>query len=479
MMQTDILPHKCLSDKQAMYMDLKDQILATEEIDDLIPVLKRLSTVNDLKKHLIDLLDKQYNTEKKAEMLTKQNMTTNQSAIRSIFISLYSFNGIPSDVIHANIISFLPCSSYKKLPLISKYFRNIMLNCTFIYNSKGYKIQLRSSSIYAQTTRNGWVFDHDSKTITASKLVQNTINVNNIKHWDIVTIPKGYQYIISNASNYIQKLELNSLHEFYKPPCKFQNCKILQLKIHPRTGPIIRRKDVFSKLQCLELTTHQDSYYSQPFSNTFYDNTNQTLSYLSPTLMCLKLEFCKPNARNSNQIQKLKIPKNIEWLKLINITNCQLDVSECNKLIAVHLGDGIKTDNMIWTKDNAYVIPFLYCEDCVSYYKNNNKCEGNIKFIAFSEQLRRNDKGIVLLELHKMNSANGKFDDGNLMHGVQLFCMLMKYKFCNKMIREEKILQVQKLWSLQTAIWIKQFQMKLNYNHMPEIDDFGHVVNYT
>ena len=110
-----------------MYNSLKEKIQNAQYFTDLLPLIASLFTFDHIKTDLISALDKKYKAT--VSMESEQN-----SKIRPIFVALNTFNGIPSDVMHANIISFLPSRDYKKLPLVSKNFRNIMLKYPFIYN---------------------------------------------------------------------------------------------------------------------------------------------------------------------------------------------------------------------------------------------------------------------------------------------------------------------------------------------------------
>ena len=111
-MSTDILPHKALNDLQSMYHYLKQRLISSKQITDLIPFINTLSNLEQLKKQLLVSLDKQYEIEQ-----SQQSSNESKSKIRSTFISLFSLNGIPSDMIHAKIISFLSSKEYKKLPM--------------------------------------------------------------------------------------------------------------------------------------------------------------------------------------------------------------------------------------------------------------------------------------------------------------------------------------------------------------------------
>ena len=142
-MATNILPHKALNSIDSMNYCLKDKLNTAKQTTDLIPFINVLTNVDNLKNILKKSLDEQY---EKQKQINENNSSSNK--IRSLFLSLYSLNGIPSDIIHANIISFLPSTEYKKLPLISKMFRNIMKNNPFIYNEKGYEVELEINTEY-------------------------------------------------------------------------------------------------------------------------------------------------------------------------------------------------------------------------------------------------------------------------------------------------------------------------------------------
>ena len=138
---TDIVPQKSLNDIDSMYYHLCHRLNTTQQITDLIPFISKLMNIDALKQHLKSSLDKEYQTAKSKDKDHSIQLSS-ETNIRSLFISLFSFNGIPSDSIHAHILSFLPAVEYRKMPFLSKQFRHILRNNPFLYNDKNYQLQL-------------------------------------------------------------------------------------------------------------------------------------------------------------------------------------------------------------------------------------------------------------------------------------------------------------------------------------------------
>eukprot|EP01084_Bolivina_argentea_P259885 438709_1 len=140
-------PQSALKNLDCMHNYLQKRLQSVNDPSDLIPYMQVLMPLNHLKIQLSSLLHQQYTSQSQ----TQPNQATNdcetyhvegRDKIRSLYIRLCSLNGIPNDVLHAKIISFLPSTEYKKLPMLSTHFRNIMRTYPFIYNHKKYSVQL-------------------------------------------------------------------------------------------------------------------------------------------------------------------------------------------------------------------------------------------------------------------------------------------------------------------------------------------------
>ena len=141
-----------------MYQHLKSRIKQAQDIQELIPFIKYLTNIDELKLQLVSSLDTHYKIIDNNKNESPDKRDISQCNIRPLFISLFKFNGIPSDIMHANIISYLPSKDYIQLPLVCKYFHNVMLNHPFIYNEKGYKVHISPSPYGAEPLSIG--FDH-------------------------------------------------------------------------------------------------------------------------------------------------------------------------------------------------------------------------------------------------------------------------------------------------------------------------------
>ena len=136
--ECDIVPQKTLNDIDSMYYFLSQRLNTAQQMTDLIPFIQKLIPLNELKQHLKSALDKRYKSTKTMDQINDiNNKIESENNIRSLFISLFALNGIPSNNIHAHILSFLPSTEYKKLPLLSTHFRDIFRNSPHLYNSKG------------------------------------------------------------------------------------------------------------------------------------------------------------------------------------------------------------------------------------------------------------------------------------------------------------------------------------------------------
>ena len=145
-MESDIVPQKSLNDIDSMYTLLTQRLNSSKAITDLIPFIEKLIPLQQLQQYLKASLDTKYQCVKSMEVNDgKEERIESENNIRSLFISLFALNGIPSDNIHAHILSYLPAREYKKLPLLSTHFRYILKKSTWLYNNNGYRIQLEIS----------------------------------------------------------------------------------------------------------------------------------------------------------------------------------------------------------------------------------------------------------------------------------------------------------------------------------------------
>ena len=521
-----------------MHQYLNQQINQAEALSDLLPFIKSLVGIDALKSQLISSLNKQYKIE-------QRNDQCGNSSIRSLFISSCIFNGIPSDIMHANIISYLPSSDFKNLSLISKHFRTILLNHPFIFNAKRYRIHFtdqpldlifkfnyNNDNIYDiinmdidQVITQKFIIDHHSKVISINleKLKQDNDTLtqlqpllNNIKAYNLSYEPtlNVIQHLSkTNINGQIQKLELKSFKAIDQVlnnnhDLKFENCVSLSCMYNdPQTAPTIDTKSSFSKVECLELMVkdsvkinflqyqtrsnyhdmyglHHNRYYhrsSGHLSNTFYDNLNELLSYLSGTLLSLTLRYdsksennYRPSYVSHSQDKILKIPKNIEWLNISNITNCRFDISECNNLMVVKLENGVEYNNIIWSKNKKYIIPYVHIEYDDNYFDNSamsineqlpSEKLPNVRFIDWKlgqSAMQYTIKEIMVeLETNDGYDSNGNIDliCLKLKNKRNLFKELIEYKYkADVTLKDEKISQVEKWWSLNSAQWIQSLE---------------------
>ena len=368
---------------------LKRKIVNAKDIADLNPFIRQLLNIEDIKQQLILKLNQ------------LQPNQQNINKLRSLYSQTYSFNGTPSDIMHANIISYLPSTDYIKLPLVSKQFRKIMYNYPFIFNEKGYSVDIDIHNYDNNVFESGkgptqikiW-FDHWSKKVKIKDEPSDTksgvpftneteIPINHIKYWAISRdLPKEIYRNLSKVQNIIHKLQISddSSDKIANTewPWKFKNCHCLSMTVFQHSA-ILCNTPLFCNLQCLEISAYLcDSNKIILQTKQFVDGLNQMLSYLSQSLKCfsimiekripLELRFADSETDNKGDIDpvqfdsiKLDIPLNVEWLQLqgpFEELICKVDLSKCNKMIGMYLERGIQQNDIIWPKE--YVIPFVY-----------------------------------------------------------------------------------------------------------------------
>ena len=100
-----------LSDTKSIYQTLKHQIQTTNNINDLLPMVQPLISMNELKNILINNLDKHYYQKQQKEASQSfNNIIPPRLPIEAAFIRSHTFNEIPSDIIHSTIYGVV----YKK-----------------------------------------------------------------------------------------------------------------------------------------------------------------------------------------------------------------------------------------------------------------------------------------------------------------------------------------------------------------------------
>ena len=326
------------------------------------------------------------------EIPSQESKVNTESSIRPLFISLYLFNGIPSDIMHANIISYLPSKDYTKSPVVCKHFRNIMLNNPFIYNEKRYRVVVDhwNNKLYNSpetikfnhVNREILINDYDKTKHDQLSLTKSKVPIYQIKHWVYYNISStSKQETLSTPSSIIHKLTIDGqnipniemFQQVLSEENNFKRCKIVLLK-HSGTNrcPIIKNKSTFSKLQCLELSV----YTMMPgmyVDKQFYKDLNSLLSNTPSTLRCLVLKLAQDYGRLMNRMTSsdstmITIPQNVEWFKMDNenrmhgfkqqATILKIDITKCDKLIGIYLGHGYTNNNIIWPK--KYIVPYVY-----------------------------------------------------------------------------------------------------------------------
>ena len=421
-MSSDIVPQKTLNNIDSMYYYLTQRLHTAQQITDLIPFFKKLMNINELKQHLQSALDKQYKFAKSSSIEENSQKSSSEFEIRSLFISLFSLNGIPSDSIHAHILSFLPSIEYKKLPLLSSHFRNILKNNAYLYNNKGYGVRLEFKVEPERLnidTKTGINIEHGThydrsigfysmnpkypSYLTSDDVDNITIPILQLKKWEIKeeytwrTVQnlqstetldhfedghnKYLLNLINTNANKIKKLlvelkESDIIQTLFNANNQFNQCKVLSLR---STQNITLHENSFNNLQCLEIST---SPYSFNASKMTTKDINSIMNLTKNTLKCIQIHDDTPESALSldsipaliddQNTTTLKIPKGVEWCS-INITKeIKVDLSESDGLIGVQL-IGINSSSLEWP--SKYTIPFVCIGDTGSDTMDENESE--------------------------------------------------------------------------------------------------------
>ena len=146
-------------------------------------------------------------------------------------------------------------------------------------------------------------------------------------------------------------------------------------------------------------------------------------------------------------------------------------------------------NNIIWSNKNNYIIPFgcfgdlknnCYWQNIFTSIKqydddkdetdddNNNSNKPNIKYVSLmienkGKYIFNNNKEIKKRTQIKTLTVSNKNDDdllGLILHEIELnellFDKVMKYVFEKNKFIQNKLIQYNKLWSLESALWIKR-----------------------
>ena len=414
-MSTEILPHKALNDISSMHHYLKQKLISSKQVTDLIPFINILSNVEELKKQLLSSLDEQYE---------KENSTNHdsKSKLRSLFVSLFSLNGIPSDIIHAQIISFLPCKEYKKIPILSSHFRNVMKNHPFIFNNKKYCVNLKFSQRKLSSTKSSIItIKHTDRTLNVSppnnrhkksNKTEHSINTQNciiqfdkIKCWNVqyrhiyglfhssinsdddnkedypvtITEDKHNKFsldLLTKHSNSIEKLDIkcdnhNILKSILNLQDSFISLHALCLKhTEWNLNAINLSPGSFNNLSYFELGVNKHSAFQ---------SIQNIVEFVSKSLKAFKMTHIHSprdlmhsygSRHDVNRMKEhitLKMPANLEWICVQNV-GLTLDLTECDKLVGVKL-ISVESKRIFWPKKHTYLIPFVCLGDTL---RNND-----------------------------------------------------------------------------------------------------------
>ena len=121
---------------EAIYKGVKNKLLHSDNIDELLPFVKALLPPQDLQNILLNRLE-DLNNKNTNELTNKQQNPTESNTETELRLVYYQISPIteilPCDII-VKIIKYVPNYQYGHLPLISKEFKQIMYNNPSIFN---------------------------------------------------------------------------------------------------------------------------------------------------------------------------------------------------------------------------------------------------------------------------------------------------------------------------------------------------------
>ena len=412
-MATVIAPQKALNNTDSMHYYLKQKLLSSTSIRDLIPFLKFLIGIDELKKQLLCLLDVQKQIETSTHITTTTlRQHEDKSKIRPLFLSTFSMNGIPSDHIHAHILSFLPSKEYTKIPILSKHFRNVMIRNQAIFNEKDYEIKLKFESKnyykYGKTEVNVW-HHHKQMAIDSAYDVNDEqlckyhekpnyiIQLNKIKHWQLyngsgreekyekVSHPFEDAHnitlrnILFKHNNNIEILEVcigdegdKIFSNLFKIKDSFNRVKVLQIHLDMLKNPLIPHQTSFKNIQHLQISF--GAHFRQDLNAKFDEWSNIMVHTKSlKSLIITRRTRGSWFAKTFDDDKVMRLPANIEWISMCKF-GFTLDMTDCDKLIGVRLM-GVDQNRILWPKKKVRMIPLVSLgdadrDDVNDYWKN-------------------------------------------------------------------------------------------------------------
>ena len=524
MTPSDIVPQKTLNNIDSMYYYLKQKLNDAKQITDLIPFIKKLTSIKELKQHLNLSLDKQY---KSAEPESDTN-------IRSLFVSLFSLNGIPSDNIHAHILSFLPAIEYKKLPLLSKHFRFILRNNPYLYNNKGYTTRLEfqidpkdmndksKTRVLIHHAEATWEADLGinfsaaaNPRLTPKDIENCTIPMHQLKrwcikeqyHWDRQRVSKSVNYFDDAHNKYILELLADNTKTIEKLEMKLQTKKLIQkvlntdnikfnqckvLSITDSNDIILKDVNVFKKLQCLEIFVTKYNYDRI----TTLKSINSMIKCTASTLKCFQLKKERSsvpfynNAFHATQDDDaVYMAKGVEFCSIEVESKIKIDLSECVKLIGVQLL-GVDFKDIKWPKRSDYVIPFVCIGDGKDLFDQIIAQQLNMRSICLlkREEIPSSEASDEIGGYYREPNYEWKYEDDKVIQQrvsavkalseckEEAKCMVLDKESCDKMLfyrileyavndenkRNKMLKQCKRWWYLNSANWIVNISYVLN-----------------
>lgn len=333
---------------------LIEQITNAVNINDIDPIIYRLNAFNDIKKLLLNKINE-------LSLLNINNLYYRSTSIEHIF----------DKNIICNIIIYLSQSSmYRKLPILNKYFNNLMKTEYIIFNQ--YTVNIPYTIYTKKTTKLYGKIIHETNTIeiyTNSDYTNinlefeiNDINDLNdnipLKIWS--NIPKWNFQINKNIETNDKKNDIKKTNEMLIKILEKASSSIKSIIINKgNENIIISQNDINIHL----ISSLDNLYYLQASNNfilTFLDFSNEC-TYILANLLCIDFINIEENMinvinnnlrkllilrlrfqdKNDDQTQKyhIKLPQTLEFIEIngfdFNSTTYLLDFSNCHNIICI------------------------------------------------------------------------------------------------------------------------------------------------
>eukprot|EP01084_Bolivina_argentea_P148849 260150_1 len=458
-----------LQDLGCMYQYLQTKLISAQTFDGLLPFIELFFDKDELKSKLSSILEQQYNIE-----LLNTPTENFSKGVKSLFIKCNQLNGIPSDNVHAQIISYLPSKDYRRINSVSKHFRQIMQKYPWIYHEKSYTIYVYPN--YIDDTQRWQMFaNHNEQRIEFRPSENTKARQISIIPNPFTPIKRWYYRCTCDEAKYD-----GNTHDFALDLLTANSERIHSLFVD--ASDVKQPLDALSKLslpncKLMGILGMYDSSIShvfikcRTFKNLKYlflsglkvEHTNDILTNVGDALIALSLDDIYDNALNAT-MEPIVIPSSIEWLEVAeehypyqfdgsDVDHTFIDLSKCNSVIGM-IVHGEMLNNIIWP--TKYIIPYVQIVDEYEVDYFEHMCERNVAVRFLSGQY---DADSVVTTV-SINEVEIKLQNSNQLDALnclllrnselndELFCKFMRFVYKNEIIRNSKILEYKKMLEL-------------------------------